>query len=447
MAQSAIARPAETGPTLAPAAPQPRAHRRLLGVGAGVLLLAGTALAQPAPAPPPSFAVEAAAAEIVAARAELARLEGALQEARLGLSAEIRLRPRLTLTWRDDPPRPLEAELAPRPDASVAWSPLRSEVLLAEARVVEARLDLADAMRDAAVEALVAPVELEAAVAERAAARADLQEARNEVATARTRRDEARAAAAAASPDAPELAEAQVEADRAHRAARLDLREAELDLADAERALAELTPVAPSLLPAPAAAPRRDLHHPAAPDPTRLAAYRARALRLAAEVARSERYRRRAFIPDVAMEVGYAGSDARVEGTLGMRAGRPRAEVAGSLDGTIQERGWARVTATLRFGRDGVRAATTPERLRAEAAATQEALASALRAEAHAAREEACARRARWRLAEDALRHARDGGDGRAIARAERDAVRTWLRFVRATHGLLEAVEAPVRIR
>lgn len=415
-------------------------------MGAAVLLLAGAALAQPTPAAIPSYAARAAFAEIVAARAELARLEGALQEARLGLSTEIRLRPRLTLTWRDDPPRPPGAQMALRPDASVAWSPLRSEVLLAEARVVEARLDLADAMRDAAIEALIAPVQLGVALADRAAARADLQAARNDVAAARTRRDEARAAATA-SPDTPELAEAHVEAVEAHRAARLDLRDAELDLADAERELAALTPVVSPRPPAPNTALRLDLHHPAAPDPTRLGAYRARSLRLAAEVARSERYRRRAFIPDVALEVGYAGSDARVEGTLGMRAGRPRAEVAGRLDGTVQERGWARITATLRFGRDGVRAATNPERLRAEAAAAQEGLASALRAEAHAAREEARARRARWRLAEDALRHARERGDGRRVARAERDAVRTWLRFVRATHGLLEAAEAPLRIR
>jgi hypothetical protein len=335
---------------------------------------------------------------------------------RHGLEAELLLAPRVDLLARDDPPRPLEDRARLRPSASLRWSPLRSEVLLAEARVLEAEAAWIAAWREVLLAAWTLPVE-------RDRARAARERAEEEVRTARA------ALEAAPEEDARE--------------AELDLREARLDLADAVQALRAVEARARELgrtLPVDASA-RPALAGPEVPDPVATRAYRARAARLAADVARSERRWADATMPLLSVEGGYAGSDAALEAGVELRRGRPAATLDATLSGTPQERAWARLEATFRLGSDlgEVRAARDAARDAevAELAAFEERW----RAEVADARRDAEAATARWRLAEERLATVAPD-DVRARERALDAARRAWLRMVREHGSLLAWIEA-----
>ena len=138
-----------------------------------------------------------------------------------------------------------------------------------------------------------------------------------------------------------------------------------------------------------------------------LPAFLALTLREAAALARSERRRVAAFLPSLGVEVGYAGSQGRLEARWALREGRQRAALEGAWRGTPQERGWAEVSASFRFGSDArevqetVRSAedamvqaqeTFIEQWEAEVASTERAYAFALE---------------RWQLAEARVEDAR----------------------------------------
>jgi hypothetical protein len=376
------------------------------------LLLGAAAAAAPAgwPAQRPLPPAVAAAREALREAREEAR------RTRLGLEAEVTVAPELDILRRDDPPRPATPDLELRPEASVTWSPLRSETLLARARVLEAEVDLTDAWREAIVAAWRAPVALARVEADRREARAALEAAR------------AALEAAAAHADGP-----REEAEVAREEARLDVREARLDLAEARRELAA-RPVAPGHGRGAPAAPerRRALPLPAPAPGWTPRALRARALRRAADVARSERRRVGALLPKLGLEVGYAGSDAAWRAELALERGRPRGELGARLGGTPQERGWLKASAALRLGSDLPRREADLADARRAQRLGREAEAAAWRAELDAARTEAEAREARWRLAEDRLAAARRGGAPRRVARAEDRARRAWLAYLTA---------------
>lgn len=377
---------------------------------------------------------------VLAARDDLRAAREALAAARSGLHAEVTLRPRLDLLARDDPPRPRSSDFELAAGASLSWAPLRSEVLLHEARVLEAELRVVDARRDAAVAELGQRVQRARAVAAERRVEAAWQEAAGTAA--------ARAGSAAE-------ADAAAGAETARRRAELDLQKAALDLADARRDLRDSGGASRhdsnrdgSALDGATRAPERpDLQLPPVPETTSLRAFRAREFRSAAEVVRAERRRIGAFVPNVGLDMGYAGADASVAGGLALRHGRPHGSLEASWSGTPQERAWARFTMTLRFGSDARDAASSPEDLRREAQAALEDLTDALARKATAAREEAEARRARWRLAEARLELAREEGDEGRVDRALDVARREWLRFLRATEKALDAMEAPLQQR
>jgi hypothetical protein len=341
---------------------------------------------------------------------------------RHGLEAELVLAPQVDLRARDDPPRPLESEARLRPSASLRWSPLRSETLLAEARVLEADAAWIAAWREALLARWTLPVE------------------RDRAAAAHRWAEERRRAAAAAEDGAEDGAAA--------REAALDLREARLDLADAARELRAIDARAHALGLAAAGGPadRPALALPEIPDPVATRAYRARAARLAADVARSERRWADATMPLLSVEAGYAGSDASVEAGLALRHGRPAAKLDATLAGTPQERAWARLQATFRLGSDlgEVRA----EREAARSAEVEElaAFEARWRAELAEARRDADAATERWRLAEERLA-AVGPDDRRGRERALDAAQRAWLRMARDHGALLAWLEAwPERV-
>jgi len=231
------------------------------------------------------------------------------------------------------------------------------------------------------------------------------------------------------------------------REAGLDLREALLDLADAAQALQGVDARARvlGLAPVPGPAARPALAAPEIPDPSTTRAYRARAARLAADVARSERRWTDATMPLLAVEAGYAGSDASVEAGLALRHGRPYATVDAALEGTPQERAWARLQATFRLGSDLGEVRASRDAARAAEADELAAFEERWRAEVEEARREADAATARWRLAEDRLA-AVSPDDARARARALDAARRAWLRMAREHDALLAWIEAwPLR--
>jgi hypothetical protein len=100
------------------------------------------------------------------------------------LTAEVTLDPEVRVVRRDDPRRVGVVTPTLTPGARVAWDPLRSETLLAEARVFEA----IGAWREAWCEALIAarrvPVVLARAEAEVREVRASLAALREEGASA-----------------------------------------------------------------------------------------------------------------------------------------------------------------------------------------------------------------------------------------------------------------------
>lgn len=357
------------------------------------------------------------------ARAALREAREAARRQRAGIEAEILIAPELDLLWRDDPPRPRQEDGALRPEASLTWSPLRSEALLADARVLEAELRLLDAWRRALLARWRAPVERARADAALRAAEADVHEAEADVDAAEADVRDVGARRTVASDDE------RRDAARALEDAELDLREARLDLEEARRDLAALPPPGDG----PDAAERRvELALPATPSLRATRGYRARALRLAADVARSERRRLAAVLPDLGVEAGYAGADARIDGRLALRDGRPQARIRGVLEGTPQERAWLKAYLTLRLGDDRARATAAARAARRRELRAQAELHAAWRVEARQLRTEVEARRARWRLAEDRLAAARDRGDAQRSARAEEAARRAWLRYLDA---------------
>lgn len=325
------------------------------------------------------------------ARAALLAANDAWRQRRLALDAELIVEPQVGLLTRDDPPRPTETRAEWRPGATLAWSPLRSETLLAEARVVEAEAAYAASWREAWFAGHRTPVE-------RARAEARLAEAAREW----ERLEEAE-------PDGLE-----------RREARLDLEEARLEL--------ERVDSAPVL----ASSHRRHDHpDPQRPEVTRTWRYRARALRLAADVARSERRWTAAVVPLLELEVGYAGSDAELGAELELRGGRPSARAYATLRGTPQERGWATLSAAFRFATDqpDVRAELDAARL-AEVRTLAE-LEEAWNGRAEVLLADLTFARERWRLEEDRLAAGSDRTT-EAQARAEAGVLRAYLRYLGA---------------
>lgn len=352
-----------------------------------------------------------------AADERLAAARDALRRARLGLDAEVAIAPTARLTKRDDPPRPLETELTWGPKASLSWSPLRSEALLAEARVLEAEADRIAAWRDATLAALRTPVALARLEDAVAAAEHDLD-------AARRRRADAEAAIAA------DVATDELAAlERRRAAAGLDVREARIDVDEARRELLELRAGTEDTPLRSAAERRLDLPLPPLPEPTATRAYRARALRLAADVARSERRWRKAVLPRLGLEVGYAGSDGSLAAKLELRDGRPRGRLSGAIRGTRQERGWATVSALFRLGSDLPSAVAGQADARQDERRTLEQLEAAWTREAVARWEDARTARARWQVAE-ARRATVAPDDERGRVRALEAARRSWLRYL-----------------
>lgn len=415
-----------------------RGRRRMAWPAVALLASAGAALAT--------------SPDVVNAREDLRAAHEALEHSRRGLSAEMTVRPRLDLLARDDPPRPRTGDLDLRLGASLAWAPLRSGILLDEARVVEAELRLLDARREAFVGGLRSRVARARTGAAVSAAEEARRAASHEVASARHAVEEGAgtpadaAADGEAGIDAAESSAATAEADEARRRlarADLDLREALLDLADARRDREGLgRPAEPEVGPE-----RPDLRLPGIGDVRTLGAFRARELRLAAAIAREERRRLDAFMPDLSLEGGYAGADAAVSAGLALAGGRPRGRLQVAWTGTRQERAWARMSLTLRLGSDADAALTSPADLAVSARATLEELADELEAEARADLAEAASRRSHWRLAEEHLAIEREEGDSRRIARAEEVARREWLRFLRAAVAAADTLEVPLEVR
>lgn len=375
-------------------------------------------ISEPVPGAPPAAwpAGRDAPPDVRAALAAWRAARTAWRRRRHGLEAELLLAPRADLLARDDPPRPPEGEVRLRPSAALRWSPLRSETLLAEARVLEAETAWVAAWREAILAAWSMPIERDRAVAAEARAAGALRAA-----------EEALAAAS----------------DEEAREARLDLREARLDLADARAELRALDERARSLGVPPGGRPgaRAALTPPRVPDPTATRAYRARAARLAADVARSERRWTDATLPLLALEAGYAGSDASLEAGLALRHGRPQATLDAALEGTPQERAWARLEATFRLGSDLDEARAAREAARAAEVEELVAFEARWRDEVADARRELDATSARWRLAEERWR-AVAPDDDRGRERALDAARRAWLRMARAYGALLDWIEA-----
>lgn len=355
---------------------------------------------------------------VAAAQAAWDEARTAARRTRAALDADLVLDPSLTVRKRDDPPRPADTVASWSPSASLAWSPLRSETLLAEARVLEAEIAWTDAWREALLAALTLPVEHDAAQEQLADADGDV----------------AKALADRSSASGGDPARTDPGAEFDLREARLDRADASGDLDDVEREAAALgVPLGRD------GADRPALRVPAAPDPTTTRAYRARALRLAADVARSERRWTDGVVPALGLEIGYAGSDARVEASAELRHGRPRLRLDGSLEGTPQERGWARLSAAFRLGSDlaGLRRDVDDARL-----AEVEVLADLERdwhADVRGSLRAFEGDAARWRLAEDRVDAADEEADRR---RAEARARRAWLRMARSYGAVLEAFEA-----
>ncbi len=423
--------------------------------------------AWPAEAPTPHAVVDAATA--LHDRTEALRLQAE------GVVAELRFRPRAHLLWRDDPPRPLDPSFDGAPEARVVWSPLASEVLLAEARVIEAEAALQDAWRDAVVDAWAAPVAAARTLADLHAAEGTLVRAEADAEAARaTLRKTAREAgrpdlasvpasvdAAARDGDLPEalrtarLAAVAAELDR--RAAALRAREAR-DAAEpwfayrppgeaAEFGIgwARLAGWDPASEPPPEldAEARSELALPAPPDPRGLRAYAARTARTEAVVSRADRNRLGAVVPAASFEAGYAGTSAELSAELGVRSGRPRVELGGSLDGTVQERFWLRAGVTVRLGSDLDAAVRDAERARADQERTLRELAASLRTEAAERTFAAETAAERWRLAEERRVLARLEGTEAQRRRAEDDARRRWLQYLTAAHRAWTRTESP----
>lgn len=376
-----------------------------------------------------------APAAVREARTELVAAREAARRGRIAIDAEVTIGPEVELLGRDDPPRPVEASFDASPEASLSWSPLPSEGMLLEARVLEAEDRLLDAWRRAIVAAWRAPVE-------RARGDADLREAEAELAEA----GEARRRALAAVDEARQEGdpEALERAERSLRDAELDLREARIDRDEARRdarpadAARPGTPVGGT----DASDARFAVRIPETPPFAATRRYRARALRLSAVVARSERRRVGALLPRLGVEAGYAGSDASLRADLALRDGRARGRLRGALGGTPQERGWVRAFAVVRLGNDlaGVEAALASAR--DDRRRTLDARSIDWHRDLRDARADAETRGARWRLAEDRLRAAREDGDLRRIARAEDDARRLWLLYLSAAAKTLALLEA-----
>ncbi len=343
--------------------------------------------------------------------AEVTRRRGAWRDAvrartrRLrATEAEVVVPAGVHLLKRDDPPRP--ADLAPSfaPEATATWSPLRSERLLAEARVLEAERAWRDAWRDALHAAWAGPVERARLEAERAEARAALAHDPDDARDAALDLRIADADQAALARDAHEaLAPIGAEPDWAGGGAPWPV------LADVER---------PAFRP------------PAAPPPEATLHVRARLARALADLARSERRRTAALLPHVGLELGYAGRHAEVSGALALRAGRPEAGLRARARGTPQERAWVDVGATVRFGSDAGRRARDVDDARREVARVRERARRDVAADAAEARDDLEVATARWRAAERDRAAAWTAGtpDPDALD----DARRAWLRYLRA---------------
>ncbi|MDR9391286.1 MAG: hypothetical protein RI554_04580 [Trueperaceae bacterium] len=323
------------------------------------------------------------------------------------------------LLKRDDPPRPTERAPSFAPEVAATWAPLRSERLVAEARVLEAERAWRDAWRDALHAALAAPVE----------------RARLEV-----ERADARAALAGGDPDDA-------------RDAALDLRIAEADLValhrDAHEALAPLRSAGPDAAqggrtppaswPVLADVERPALTPPPAPPAAATLHVRARVARALADVARSERRRTAALLPHVGLEVGYAGRHAETSGSVELRAGRPEAEVRARARGTPRERAWVDLEASVRFGSDAGRRTRDLEDARRDLERARERATRDVGADVTEARNDLDVATARWRAAEAA--RAAAWSAGRPDAGALDDARRDWLRYLREAMRDAEARE------
>lgn len=373
--------------------------------------------------------------EIAEAERQLQRLREAWAVERGGLEAELTLDPELQLLARDDPPRPAQLTPGAVAGAEVRWSPLRSQVLLAEARVLEACAGLIAARREAGYRALRAPVEAARAARALREARVDLGEAR---ATERRLRGRA----------APTDAQGREALARERLAAELDAREARLEVAERARTLAGWRAEAAALgadTPSPPALPRPLLPPEALPVADSLT-FRARALREEASVALARRRATAAVLGGVALEGAYHGSDARLQAGVELASGRPRARAALTLRGTPQERWELGLSARLRMGSDAPRAWRTLEAARADRARTLSGLRAEIVDDRREARAEVRARAARLELAGARWSAARAADDPEAADDALDRLQRAWLRWLRSVDRLLRSSEGDWRL-
>ncbi len=292
---------------------------------------------------------------------------------RRALTAEVTLDPEVRVVRRDDPRRVGVVTPTLTPGARVAWDPLRSETLLAEARVFEAIGAWREAWCEALIEARRVPVVLARAEAEVEEVRASLAALQEEGASAES---------------------------LVVREAMLAVEEASWQLEEAQGSTAG---VAVDL--GGDARPAGSLPGPRPVE--ELPAFLALTLREAAALARSERRRVAAFLPSLGVEVGYAGSQGRLEARWALREGRQRAALEGAWRGTPQERGWAEVSASFRFGSDAREAQETVRDAEDAMVRAQEGFIEAWEAEVASTERAHAFALERWRLAEARVEDAR----------------------------------------
>jgi len=333
-----------------------------------------------------------------------------LQKERSGFSADLTFKPAFSILKRDDPPRPAVTSTSVSPTGSLSWRPLRSEVLLAEARVFEAFSGWLESWRDVLVSTWIAPVRLAQAKQENFALQTRIAALKEN----------------SAEDDVESL---------------FELWEVELDQKDALITHVEAYQDALRLV---GSNPREQRFPVTVKDSGSLAmlpAYRATMLRAAAVVARSERRRLAAVMPSLSLAMGLAGSRARAEAEFGFSHGRPEAFLKASLNGTPQERAWASLEASFRLGTDLGEVEQDVLDARQEVQREHDAFVAAHEEEVRGRRDAWRRADEHWRLAEDRLAwlQSKDDPSERDVEKALREVRTWWIRMVVAAGRLSES--------